>query len=209
MATVRGPLFSIGATGSIANGLTFQGNTRGTIAKRYARPRNPNTQAQRSIRVAVAWLAYHWRNMSPTDKQPWLELGEIDNVGGFAAFTRYNMDRWKTARVPSLVYPATELTTRDVSSLATALNGNILTATVNNLYPDPTPYHVALYYSPRPIATPDRRLCIGMFSFTTAARLVSATTPPLTAGDYAILCRTFSNDGKLGNLRSSGWITIS
>lgn len=60
MAKARGPLFGLGASGSIADALTYQRGASGPVAKRYSRPANPQTAAQQAQRATVRTATENW-----------------------------------------------------------------------------------------------------------------------------------------------------
>jgi len=86
MANVRGPLYSIGATGTIADQLTFQ-VLRGTkYCKNRPVPKKPKTAKQDNIRLYNALAVRLWHVLPTTIIDLWNEYTDKNNNTGYHAF---------------------------------------------------------------------------------------------------------------------------
>lgn len=72
MAKVTGPILSMDAQGQIAKSQVY-GRWRGIqYARRYAKPSNPNTTAQKATRTVFSALQYLFKVMGGLARAPWL-----------------------------------------------------------------------------------------------------------------------------------------
>lgn len=86
MAKLNGPLLSFGASGSIADTITFTKRKRQNIAKSHAVPSNPNSTAQAAQRTLVgqASAAINAAKVAPAD--PFNQ----EDVDGFNLYAKAN-----------------------------------------------------------------------------------------------------------------------
>ena len=89
MARGTGPLFSLEATGSIGDALTYGKRGRANVIKRKSQPANPRTIAQIQARAAIAAASELWRLATDADKESWAELAAQREITKFNAFTSY------------------------------------------------------------------------------------------------------------------------
>jgi hypothetical protein len=61
--------------------------------KRYARPRNPDTPAQRRARSALARAVHAWQAAGPVVRERWNRSGKAANMTGYNLFVREFMAR--------------------------------------------------------------------------------------------------------------------
>jgi hypothetical protein len=86
MAKARGPLFSIGASGTVADLLTFNPGKDSTNVRRTPKKYPPPTTPQQVMRAKMQDAATSWRALSPTDKAEWSTLA---NNHGRLPFAKY------------------------------------------------------------------------------------------------------------------------
>jgi hypothetical protein len=88
MAKVKQPLFSFGASGTVAKKITFNQSLRVTTVRSkpssHTAPSNPQLQIRQNMRDA----AYYWRTMPPTDKQAWKDLVQGRPIYSFSKFLK-------------------------------------------------------------------------------------------------------------------------
>lgn len=94
MAKVRGALFSIGASGSVAGVLTINQSSIQQVARKMPTARSAATQAQEVMRAEMSLAAAAWRALPYNEKTQWAAL-----IAGQAhtAFSRYYKE-WSTQR---------------------------------------------------------------------------------------------------------------
>lgn len=110
MATVRGPLHSTGATGSIGKQLTFQRHRNGHIVRAYnapgsVSPKSP-TAAQLAVRITTKVLMQQWPNLTPQQKATWQTPAAQANISEVNAFLRYNVARLRQGKTATPTWPA-------------------------------------------------------------------------------------------------------
>jgi len=94
MPKIIGPLFSMGASGTVASVLTYRRGANGATAQRKPIPTGPPTAAQREERATVAQAAFAWRHLDATIKTQWRTLGTKRNANPWLIFC----NEWKAQR---------------------------------------------------------------------------------------------------------------
>lgn len=89
MARGTGPLFSLEATGSIGDALTYGKRGKANVIKRKAKPANPRTMSQIHSRTAIAAGNAVWRTLTDEQKELWKTEGEARQITGFNAQTSH------------------------------------------------------------------------------------------------------------------------
>ncbi|MBA7582582.1 hypothetical protein ES708_24514 [subsurface metagenome] len=84
MAKPKSPLLSLGARGTIADGLTFQKRGRGTIAREKPIPKDPRSAAQLAWRQKYRDAVAAWHALTPEEKEAW--HGVCPGLTGYQCF---------------------------------------------------------------------------------------------------------------------------
>jgi len=128
MAVVKGPLFSVGASGQIAGAIVYSNWKGRPYVRQHAVPANPKSGGQVGVRVMMKFLTQYWTEMSAIQKADWETRAALTNISPFNAFVGYNMTRWGTNKTPSIADPAAESNTAGVidTPVATAGSRSIL-----------------------------------------------------------------------------------
>lgn len=108
MATVKGPLFSLDASGAVAGSVVFSKWKGRNYVRRHAIPANPKSSSQLSVRAMMRFLSQDWTNLSTANKATWNTRAAVTNVSPFNAYIQYNMARWGLEEYPSIEDPAAE-----------------------------------------------------------------------------------------------------
>jgi hypothetical protein len=95
MARVRGPLFSLNASGTIGRRLTFRVTPHGIIAQVPPIPGTAATPDQLTERQSMRDAAAAWANLSANDRAIWDTPDFITTRHGFMSFFL----EWKTQRI--------------------------------------------------------------------------------------------------------------
>src|SRR6266545_122834 len=94
MARVEGPLFSLRASGKIADAIVYSRWKGRPYVRRWLTPANPRSDAQRQVRGHLTFLTQWWANWltahSSVDDY-WVELAARDQISPIDAFVKYNM----------------------------------------------------------------------------------------------------------------------
>lgn len=80
MSKVKGPLFSIDASGSIGDAFFFSKWKRRKKVSKHFIPKNPQTAFQQLNRLLIAEGIFSWRNLSANQKQSYDELVKSKNL---------------------------------------------------------------------------------------------------------------------------------
>lgn len=84
MKKLRGPLFSLGATGRLSRAYTLARRLTGPAWLLRGRPDDPKTDAQLSWRTMWQLASELWHQLSPEETAEWERAGTIRGMTGFA-----------------------------------------------------------------------------------------------------------------------------
>lgn len=121
MVKVNGPMFSLAASGTLADTITFAVNKGRAYVRERVIPSNPKSGAQTGRRAMMAFLSQNWAALSPSEKATWQTLADASVISPFNAYTQHNLKRWHNFSAPGVSDPIGE-----------SVNGsdNVLTAAV-------------------------------------------------------------------------------
>lgn len=105
MATVKGPLFSMDASGSMAGSIVFSKWKGRNYVRRHAVPANPKSALQVGTRSMMRYLSTAYDGLLPLPKASWVAAAESFQISGFNRFVGVNMDRWTLFKAPIQIYP--------------------------------------------------------------------------------------------------------
>lgn len=105
MATVKGPLFSMDASGQLAGSVVFSKWKGRNYVRRHAVPANPKSALQVGTRAMMAFLSQEWDGLPALSAASWAPPAEALSISPFNRFVGYNMDRWTLFKPPTLFYP--------------------------------------------------------------------------------------------------------
>jgi hypothetical protein len=86
MAVIRGPLFSVSASGSIGKAITYQRDIKGFACRRMPIPPNRKTVAQLAQRERHVAGLRAWQSLIQTQRNIWNAYTDNDNNKGYHAF---------------------------------------------------------------------------------------------------------------------------
>ncbi len=181
MATVKGPLFSLGASGTIAGAIVFSTWKGRPYVREHAVPANPKSPAQLGVRGMLKFLSQYWDSLTDNEKADWEEPAAATNISPFNAFVAYNQSAWGHFLSPSIAYPALRtdtagtITFDSVTALVRSLE---LTITVTVLADN---WGIAIYRNLVTAFTPSRNNAIAMIPALSAASFTFFDVP-LPAG---------------------------
>lgn len=91
MATLTGPLLSLGARKSIAKTVTYSSWKGVPYARSRVIPANPDTVDQQETRSTFAWLQHVWSYMPSLVQQSWDAYAQGQPMTGRNAFSKFNV----------------------------------------------------------------------------------------------------------------------
>ena len=86
MAKVTGPLFSMSASGTVGNAITFSTWKGIAYVREYFIPANPRSVKQTNLRTAMAILVADWQGMIAGNKGEWDTAAAGTGKSGFNFF---------------------------------------------------------------------------------------------------------------------------
>lgn len=199
MALVKGPLFSLDASGSVADAIVFSKWKGRPYVRRHVKPSNPMSGAQVGRRAMFKFIAQIWAGLSPPVRATWQDIADNITASTFNAFIKHNMERWHQFKPPTQEYPAGEVNAGSDNALtAAAWEENRIklsiagTALAEN-------WGIAIFGKLGAAVTPSVGTCVLVQPDTTIAAHVEYWTPHegVIAAQWTFDTMTFSDDGIL------------
>ncbi len=200
MATVKGPLFSLDASGTLGGAVVFSKWRGRNYVRRHAIPSNPKSSAQYSVRGMMRFLSQYWSLLSTSEQADWATRAAVTNISPFNAYVAYNMDRWGREEYPTQQDPATEVGTPGT------LTGESATAGVRSITIDDTVsvladnWGILLYRSVTTAFTPSRNNMYHIIPAVSAAAFSFLDTAVVVGTPYYYRGRAITDDGVAGAL---------
>jgi len=124
MAIVKGPLFSLDASGSVGDSIVFAKWKGRNYVRRHAIPSNPKSVGQVSVRAMLKFLTQFWDDLPIGSQISWTTRAAATDISPFNAYVSYNMLRWGRYAFPSQADPADEDDTAGTILAPTATAGS-------------------------------------------------------------------------------------
>ena len=123
MATVKAPLMSLDASGTIGESIVFSKWKGRNYVRRHAIPYNPKAATQVAVRAMFKALTQAWAAISGANQATWSDLTSGVAKSNFNAFVGYNQDRFRSGLGVSDVYPYAGAGTAPGAPTTTATGG--------------------------------------------------------------------------------------
>jgi hypothetical protein len=199
MARVKGPLFSISASGTIG-GVVVYSNWKGRdYCRRHAIPSNPKTDLQIAIRSALKFLSQEWTSFGAELKALWAPKAAAANVSPFNAYVGFDMFRHRNNLPPSK--------SPDVEGIGiagdvptTTATGGVRQATLSIAKGAAAPSWGWLIHRGITGFTPSWANAVAFVLYTGATTVWVDT--PLAVGTYYYRIQGFADDGLFGSLEA-------
>ena len=207
MAIVKGPGFSLDASGSLGGAIVFSKWKGRNYIRQLVTPANPQSGAQTGFRSSMKFLAQNWVGLTAGEQATWLTRAQDMIVSNFNAFTSYNQLRWRNFLTPSKEDPAAEISAAPTAPTGAAVAGvrmATITLTDSGTPPD---WGYILFRDPLTAFTPALSNTIAIFPWDVAGATVYIDTP-LDPGTYYYRSRGFNDDGIVGALDIEFSVTI-
>lgn len=94
MARVKGPLFSLDASGSLKKTIVYSKWKGRQYVRQHAIPLNPQSPAQVNVRLAWTLLVLDWQAAAPAVHDTWDEFGKQFQMSGFNQYISRGMDAY-------------------------------------------------------------------------------------------------------------------
>lgn len=196
MAKVDGPLFSFGASGSIADTMTFSRWKGRPYVRQHVIPSNPKSPSQMGGRWMWKFLSQIWAGLGTTAQATWDERASAAGISPFNAFISRNAKRWTEGEGPTQEYPAAETEEPTLPGNAT-ISGSGSERTLDISWSvDPDTWGLALYGADGAAPTGAKNQCIAVVEATNDSEVsYPISGVPTDYDTFGI--RVFSNDGNL------------
>jgi len=200
MATVKGPLFSIDASGTVGGAIVYSTWKGRSYVRSHAVPANPRTAGQLSVRAMMQFLTQFWASLSAVQQATWETRAAVTNISPFNAYIQYNMLRWGTDQVPGQTDPAEAGDVAGVIDNGNLTQGSrslLIEVEVTTLNQN---WGILVYRDPAADLAGVRNEMVHVMP-AAAAEVFTWLDFPLTAGTtYYYRAKSFSEDGLAGNL---------
>ena len=94
MVKLRGPMFSLGASGTLADAVTFSICKGRPYARERVIPSNPKSAAQTGRRSMFAFLSQAWAALDAAQKATFQDIADELVAAPFNAYMKVNMECW-------------------------------------------------------------------------------------------------------------------
>jgi len=94
MARVKGPLFSLEASGSVAETIVYSKWKGRQYVRQHTIPLNPQSALQINVRTAMTLLVAYWQTLAQGVKDLYIAEGKKFNYSGFNYFVKRGMDEY-------------------------------------------------------------------------------------------------------------------
>ena len=131
MVKLKAPMFSLDASGKLANAIVFSRWKGRHYARSLVTPSNPQSGPQTGMRAMLKFLSQEWDGLATADKSTWLEAAAADSISTFNAYMSYDLKRWRDFNTPTQASPpalvsttpdgATGVATPDIRSITLAI----------------------------------------------------------------------------------------
>ena len=100
MARVKGPLFSLSASGTYLNKLVFRTNSKGTHVATLPQNLPPRSPAQTAHSQKIAEMVASWKSLAPATRLQWSSCGASYGLTGYALYWREWIAQAATPQAP-------------------------------------------------------------------------------------------------------------
>lgn len=199
MAIVKGPAFSLDASGALADAIVYSKWKGRNYVRQLVTPANPRSGAQVGFRSSMKFLAQEWAGLTAGEKATWLDRATDMIVSNFNAFTSYNQLRWRNFLTPSQEDPAAEVSTPATAATGVATPGvRMMTVVLTDSVTAPD-WGYILFRSLTTGFTPAISNAIALLPWDVAGATTYIDTP-LEPDTYYYRSKGFNDDGIAGAL---------
>ena len=199
MVKVSGPMFSLGASGSIGKTLTYAIWKGRAYVRQLVIPTNPRSAGQTGMRSMFKFLSKQWKNLDAGEKTSYDADAAAREISPFNSFMKLNMDRWKNYMPPSKDFAAAEASTPLTVTTMTLAGGE---AYVNiELTPSAATdiWGFEIYREDAAITDPNNSNTVAVIQ-ADGANLVEYNDTGLDAGTYHYRAAVINDDGVRGTV---------
>jgi hypothetical protein len=201
MATTKGPLMSLDASGTVGSAIVFSHWKGRNVVRRHAVPANPQSAGQVAVRALLKFLSQQWSGLTAGNQATWDDPASGPNISPFNAYVGYSGNRWTHYGGPTKEYPAAESNAGGdaPTTTPTAAVKEISLSIADGV--TPPDWGWAIHRSTSTGFTPSKSTLVAMVE-RTGTPTVYLDTPLLTGTAYYYRIQGFSDDGVMGTLEA-------
>jgi hypothetical protein len=207
MVKLNGPMFSIDASGKLADAIVFSKWKGRNYARSLVTPSNPQSGPQTGMRRMLKFLSQDWTNLGDAQKSSWNTPADNAVISNFNAFVGTNLRNWRNFLAPSIAYPIDRTGTPQsiINEAATAgtrqitISFDLASVTLN--------WGVAIFRDVATPITPAGHLAVNIMRADTVTTFSWIDTP-LAAGTYYYNFRVFDINGVWGPVEAEVNATV-
>lgn len=199
MVKVDGPMFSLDASGTIANAATFSKWKGRNYVRQRVKPANPRSGPQTGMRAMLSFLSKEWAGLTAGEKATWVTRAAATVISPFNAFVSYNQLRWRSFKGPSQNDPAAEAKTPAGAPTTTPTGGIRQVQLSIADHATPPDWAYIIHRSTTTGFTPAYSNCVAVIPWDSGGTTVYIDTP-LTPDTYYYRISGAMDDGIKGAL---------
>lgn len=197
MVKLTGPLFSMGASGTIGNTITYARKGGTAYARQRVVPFNPRSPGQTGFRAMFKFLSQNWAGLDTPQKNSWQALADSLSGQKFNAYMHDNQKLWQQFGAPHRTYPNPGTGSVDTSANTTVM-GQVGQVTGTYLPVAPTDnWGQMIFRSDTTGFTTAISNCV-LIVLMDSTGLKFWVDSPVPAGDWFYNYRNFTTEGILG-----------
>ena len=206
MASVKGPLMSMDASGKLANAVVFSKWKGRAYVRGHVVPSNPKSAGQKGVRAMMRFLAVVWDGLSALEKSGWETLAAATGISPFNAFVAYNMDRWTQFTTP-IITPGQAAGTAPTMGALT-VTGGVRQITYSQAITTPQNiWGVLFFLNATGTYTPARANCV--YAAVYSASPVTAVLSDIEPGTYYADAIGFTEGGAVTAAVGEAQVTVT
>jgi len=194
MVKVAGPMFSLSASGTLANAITFATWKGRPYVRERVIPSNPKSGGQVGRRAMFTFLSQSWAALAAPPKASWETLADADTISPYNAYVKANLKAWHNYLPPYFQEPAGAAGTPSDNVLTAAVweENRIKLSLAGGALADA--WGICIFAKAAGAVTPAVGNCILVELETTIAAHDIFWTPP-TVDTWHFDSRAFADDG--------------
>lgn len=198
MATTKGPLFSLDASGTVGGAIVFSHWKGRNVVRRHAVPANPKSGGQVGVRSMMKFLAQQWSGLTSAEQTTWDTPADGPNISPFNAYVSSGMARFGVYDTPSQEYPVALGDTAGtlLNQAATAQSRAILLSIDVSVLADN--WGILIHRDPITAFTPSRQNTIQVIAGLSAATFTFLDFPLVAGVEQFYRWTPFSEAGEIG-----------
>jgi hypothetical protein len=208
MASVKGPLLSVEASGAFGGSMVFSKWKGRPYVRELVTPSNPKSAKQTGVRAMMSFLATTWSEKALPKWTGWSDMALARAISTFNAYVSENLARWQIGKPPTQVYPAAEstsgcaITTAPLTGHAGFATAVVTPAANANIW------GVAVFRDTAEITAPSWANCVAITP-RSGVTAYTFTDSPLEAGTYHYRFAAINTDGVMGTVLADATVVVT